>query len=315
MTPLLEVKNLRKEFNVQGKKLLAIRDLSFTIAQGETLGLVGESGCGKSTTGRCLLRLEEATSGDVIYQQRDLFSMSPKELFSFRRNAQIIFQDPYSSLNPRMTAGDIIAEPLHIHRSILKSEIGKYLSSLLDMVGLSQSALNRFPHEFSGGQRQRIGIARALALKPHFIVCDEPISALDVSVQAQIVNLLKNLQKELGLTYLFIAHDLAMVKYISDRVAVMYMGTIVETASAEELYRNPQHPYTHALLSAISLPDPILERKRHRAALPEVSNTLTPIKGCPFASRCPHATAQCHEIAPEFKELSPNHSVACHLYE
>jgi oligopeptide transport system ATP-binding protein len=314
MIPLIEVKNLRKEFNVQGKKLVAIRDISFTISKGETLGLVGESGCGKSTTGRCLLHLEQATSGKIFYQQRNLLSMNREELFSFRRNAQIIFQDPYSSLNPRMTAGDIIAEPLRIHRLIAKSEIEKYLISLLEIVGLNQSALGRFPHEFSGGQRQRIGIARALALKPHFLVCDEPISALDVSVQAQIVNLLKNLQKELNLTYLFIAHDLAMVKYISDRVAVMYLGSIVEIAPAEELYHHPQHPYTQALLSAIPLPDPLLERKRQRTPLiGEVPSLLNPPKGCPFASRCPYAMKKCYEIPPEFKESSPGHFVACHL--
>jgi oligopeptide/dipeptide ABC transporter ATP-binding protein len=314
MTPLIEVKNLSKEFDVQGKRLVAIRDVSFTIAKGETLGLVGESGCGKSTTGRCLLRLEQATSGEVIYQQRNLLSLDRKELFSFRRNAQIVFQDPYSSLNPRMTAGDIISEPLRIHRSMAESEIEKYLATLSEMVGLSRSALGRFPHEFSGGQRQRIGIARALALKPQFIVCDEPISALDVSVQAQIVNLLKNLQKELGLTYLFIAHDLAMVKYISDRVAVMYLGTIVEIAASEELYHNPQHPYTQALLSAIPLPDPFLERTRHRTILTgEVPSLLKPLKGCPFASRCPHAMPKCHEVEPAFKQLAPGHFAACHL--
>ncbi|MBS0604270.1 MAG: ABC transporter ATP-binding protein [Verrucomicrobia bacterium] len=312
--PLIEVKNLRKEFIVQGKSLTAIRDISFTIAKGETLGLVGESGCGKSTTGRCLLRLDEATCGEVLYEKRNLLSLNRKELFTFRRNAQIIFQDPYSSLNPRMTAGDIIAEPLRIHRTMDESAIDGYLAKLVDLVGLSKSALGRFPHEFSGGQRQRIGIARAIALKPHFLVCDEPISALDVSVQAQIVNLLKNLQKELGLTYLFIAHDLAMVKYISDRVAVMYLGSIVEIAPAEELYRNPQHPYTQALLSAIPIADPHLERKRQRLILTgEIPSALTPPKGCPFASRCPHAMPKCHEKHPEFKEMAPGHHAACHL--
>ena len=315
MKVLFEVKNLRKEFSVQGKKLIAIRNLSFEIAQGETVGLVGESGCGKSTTGRCLLRLEEATSGEILYQQQNLLEMSPSEMLKFRRQCQIIFQDPYSSLNPRMTAGDIIAEPLYIHRSVPKSEIETHLHSLIEMVGLSKSVLNRFPHEFSGGQRQRIGIARALALKPHFIVCDEPISALDVSVQAQIVNLLKNLQKELGLTYLFIAHDLAMVKYISDRVAVMYLGSMVEIAPSEELYRNPQHPYTQALLSAIPIPDPVLERKRPSAPLSgEVPSPLSVLKGCPFASRCPHVMPKCREIQPEFKELSTGHFAACHLH-
>lgn len=311
---LIEVKHLRKEYSVQRKKLIAIQDISFTIAQGETLGLVGESGCGKSTTGRCLLRLEESTSGEVFYKQRNLFTLNRKELFSFRRNAQIIFQDPYSSLNPRMTAKDIIAEPLHIHRFIEGHEIEKYLAALIDMVGLSQSALSRFPHEFSGGQRQRIGIARALALKPEFIVCDEPISALDVSVQAQIVNLLKNLQKELGLTYLFIAHDLAMVKYISDRVAVMYLGSIVEIAPSEELYRNPRHPYTKALLSSIPIPDPVHERNRPRTMLMgEVPSATAPPKGCPFVTRCPHAMAKCHETKPEWKETCTGHFVACHL--
>lgn len=311
---MIEVKNLSKEFDLQGKKLIAVRDISFTIAKGETLGLVGESGCGKSTTGRLLLRLENATSGQVHYNQKNVFSFNRSELFSFRRNAQIIFQDPYSSLNPRMTARDIIAEPLQIHRTHSSAEIESYIASLMDMVGLSRSSLGRFPHEFSGGQRQRIGIARALALKPEFIVCDEPISALDVSVQAQIVNLLKNLQKELNLTYLFIAHDLAMVKYISDRVAVMYLGSIIEIAPSEELYRNPQHPYTQALLSAIPLPDPHHERQRHRTILTgEVPSATDIIQGCPFASRCPHAMPKCREIRPEWKEVSPGHKVACHL--
>ena len=312
---MIEVKNLHKEFNVGGKKLLAIRDISFSITKGETLGLVGESGCGKSTTGRCLLRLEEATSGQVLYENRDLLTLNRKELFTFRRNAQIIFQDPYSSLNPRMTAGDIIGEPLRIHNTMEESAIENYLAELLDMVGLSKSVLSRFPHEFSGGQRQRIGIARALALKPHFLVCDEPISALDVSVQAQIVNLLKKLQKELSLTYLFIAHDLAMVKYISDRVAVMYLGSIVEIAPAEELYKNPQHPYTQALLASIPIPDPVLERKRESPLLTgEIPSALIPPKGCPFASRCPHAMQKCRETPPGWTEASLGHKVACHLY-
>jgi oligopeptide/dipeptide ABC transporter ATP-binding protein len=313
---MIEVKNLRKEFNVGGKKLLAIRDVSFSIAKGETLGLVGESGCGKSTTGRCLLRLEEPTSGQVLYENRDLLTLNRKELFTFRRNAQIIFQDPYSSLNPRMTAGDIIAEPLRIHNTMEESSIETYLAELLDMVGLTKSVLSRFPHEFSGGQRQRIGIARALALKPHFLVCDEPISALDVSVSAQIINLLKKLQKELSLTYLFIAHDLAMVKYISDRVAVMYLGNIVEIAPAEELYKNPQHPYTQALLASIPIPDPVLERQRERPLLTgEIPSALASPKGCPFASRCPHAMQKCREVLPRWTEVSPGHQVACHLLD
>ena len=312
--PLIEVKNLRKEFHLKDRTLVAIHDLSFTINQGETLGLVGESGCGKSTAGRCLLRLEEITSGEVLFANKSLLSLNRQELFTFRRNAQIIFQDPYSSLNPRMTAGDIIAEPLRIHNIMPEQNIEKYLEALVDMVGLSKTTLGRFPHEFSGGQRQRIGIARAIALKPQFLVCDEPISALDVSVQAQIVNLLKNLQKELGLTYLFIAHDLALVKYISDRVAVMYLGNIVEIAPAEELYRNPKHPYTQALLSSIPIPDPQLERQRQRPILiGEVPSALTPPKGCPFASRCPQAMAKCHEVPPDWTEISPGQRVACHL--
>ncbi|SRR5581483_11010685 len=313
---MIEVKNLRKEFTVDGKKLLAVRDVSFSIAKGETLGLVGESGCGKSTTGRCLLRLEEPTSGKVFYEGRDLVSLNKKELFTFRRNAQIIFQDPYSSLNPRMTAKDIIAEPLRIHGVMKEPALDKYLAELLSLVGLSRSVLSRFPHEFSGGQRQRIGIARALALKPHFLVCDEPISALDVSIQAQIVNLLKNLQKDLSLTYLFIAHDLAMIKYISDRVAVMYLGSIVEIAPAEELYKNPKHPYTLALLASIPLPDPVLERKRqHFCFSGEVPRALVSPKGCPFASRCPQATQKCRDILPQWTEISPGHKVACHLFD
>jgi peptide/nickel transport system ATP-binding protein/oligopeptide transport system ATP-binding protein len=314
--PLIEVKHLRKEYSVQGKRLVAIRDISFQIFHGETLGLVGESGCGKSTTGRCLLRLDEATSGDVLYDNKNLASMTPKELFTFRRSAQIIFQDPYSSLNPRMTAGDLIAEPLRIHRTLPESALRGYLEQLIAKVGLTPSSLGRFPHEFSGGQRQRIGIARALALRPQFLVCDEPISALDVSVQAQIVNLLKNLQKELGITCLFIAHDLGLVKYISDRVAVMYLGSLVEIAEAEELYSHPQHPYTQALLSAIPIPDPHLERNRSQHLLKaEIPGAPAFPKGCPFASRCPHAMPLCHAVHPEMKEMSPGHLVACHLYD
>ena len=313
---MMEVRDLSKDFFVQGKIVRALRNISFSIEKGETLGLVGESGCGKSTLGRCLLRLENKTSGQVLYEGKDLFALNPQELFEFRKGAQIIFQDPYSSLNPRMTAGSIIAEPLRIHRAMPESAIPSYLEELVDKVGLSKSSLSRFPHEFSGGQRQRIGIARALALKPKFLVCDEPISALDVSVQAQIVNLLKNLQKEFSLTYLFIAHDLNLVKYLSDRVAVMYLGNIVEIAPAEELYRNPKHPYTQALLSAIPLPDPLLEKQRKPLALSgEVPSLLTPLKGCPFASRCPHATEKCHTTSPMWTGVSSGHKVACHLYD
>ena len=316
--PLIQIKRLRKEFRIQGKKLLALQDISFTLNKGETLGLVGESGCGKSTTGRCLLRLEEATSGHVFYESKDLLTLTKKELFAFRRSAAIIFQDPYSSLNPRMRVRDIIAEPLRIHRAMEESAIGRYLEELVDKVALSRSSLERFPHEFSGGQRQRIGIARAIALKPHFLVCDEPISALDVSIQAQIVNLLKDLQKELSLTILFIAHDLAMVKYISDRVAVMYLGNIVEIAApAEALYRNPKHPYTEALLSAIPSRDP--ERAKAPSLTPplkgEIPSALTPPKGCPFASRCPRAMPKCHVTPPTLQEVAPGHFAACHLHD
>lgn len=317
--PLIEVKHLSKEFYAPKKKTQAILDISFSIQRGETLGLVGESGCGKSTTGRCLLLLEEATSGVVLYEKRNLLSLNRKEIFAFRRRAQIIFQDPYSSLNPRMTARDIISEPLRIHRTMESPSIARYVEQLTEKVGLSKSALERYPHEFSGGQRQRIGIARALALRPEFIVCDEPISALDVSVQAQIINLLKNLQQEMGLTYLFIAHDLAMVKYISDRVAVMYLGEIVEIAPSDELYRNPLHPYTQALLSAIPIPDPLIERARRHKSFQgtlicgEIPGALKPPHGCAFASRCPHAVPKCHEIRPKSQEISPGHTVACHL--
>lgn len=312
---LIEIKNLNKEFQFRNQKLLAVRDVSFSINQGETLGLVGESGCGKSTTGRCLLRLEEPTSGEVYFANKNLLSLNRKELFSFRRHAQMIFQDPYSSLNPRMTVRDIVAEPLSIHRITPPQGMEKYLGELFDLVGLSQASLGRFPHEFSGGQRQRIGIARALALKPQFIVCDEPISALDVSVQAQIVNLLKSLQKELSLTYLFIAHDLAMVKYISDRVAVMYLGTLVELAPAEELYRTPQHPYTQILLSSIPVPDPQIERhKKHLKLKEEIPSPFTIPKGCPFANRCPYVMSLCEQELPKLKETSPGHQVACHLF-
>jgi oligopeptide transport system ATP-binding protein len=314
MTPLIQVKSLNKHFPIGKGLLKAVKNLSFEIHPGETLGLVGESGCGKSTTGRCLLRLEDPTSGSIFFDGLDLLHCTQEELHNFRRQAQIIFQDPYASLNPRMNAFDIIAEPLYIHRVANSLESRKIVSRLFDLVGLSQTALQRFPHEFSGGQRQRIGIARALALNPRFIVCDEPISALDVSVQAQIVNLLKNLQQEMGLTYLFIAHDLAMVKYISDRVAVMYLGHMVELASAEELYRNPLHPYTQALLSAIPIPDPKVERNRSRVILTgDIPSALHPISGCPFASRCPKAQEICRHQHPEWREVSPQHFTACHF--
>jgi oligopeptide/dipeptide ABC transporter ATP-binding protein len=313
-SPLLEVRDLQKTYDVSRQPLHAINGISFQIFSGETLGLVGESGCGKSTIGRCLLRLEVPSSGEVHFEGRSLTDLNSQELFQFRKQAQIIFQDPYASLNPRMTAQEIIAEPLRIHHLANESQIPQLVGDLLDLVGLSKTSLTRFPHEFSGGQRQRIGIARALAVRPRFIVCDEPISALDVSVQAQIVNLLKNLQKEMGLTYLFIAHDLAMVKYISDRVAVMYLGHLVEIANAEELYSRAQHPYTQALLSAISIPDPVLERQRKHFPLKgELPSPLKLAKGCPFASRCPYVQPLCLEEKPLLREVGSKHLAACHF--
>lgn len=311
--PLISIKNLHKTYVVGKKEITAIHDLSLHIDQAETLGLVGESGCGKTTTGRCLLLLEKATSGEIEYEKKPLLKFNAQELFAFRREAQIIFQDPYSSLNPRMTAGDIIAEPLRIHNTLEEKQIPAYIADLVTKVGLSPSALKRFPHEFSGGQRQRIGIARALALKPRFIVCDEPISALDVPIQAQIINLLKELQRELGLTYLFITHNLAMVKYISDRIAVMYLGHLVEICPAEELYNQPLHPYTQALLAAIPQIDPSKRRPPSEVLLhKEPPSTST--HGCPFANRCPHATSLCHQELPPLKAVSTGHQVACHLY-
>jgi len=313
MTPLVSVKNLKTYFQKSKATLKAVDDISFDIFPGETLGLVGESGCGKSTTGRALLRLENATGGEIFFDQKNIQKFSKEELLQFRKQAQIIFQDPYASLNPRMNAKDIIAEPLDIHNIASSSGREKIVSDLLNLVGLSRSAMQRFPHEFSGGQRQRIGIARALAVRPRFIVCDEPISALDVSVQAQIVNLLKSLQRELGLTYLFIAHDLAMVKYLSTRVAVMYLGHLVELAPAQELYAHPLHPYTQALLSAIPIPDPKIERSRTRIVLKgDVPSPFNHSQGCPFASRCPLTKEICHQLRPAGKEISPGHLAACH---
>lgn len=309
--PLIKIHQLQKRFG----KLKAFEVPSLEIYEGETLGLVGESGCGKSTLGRTLLRLEEPTAGEIHFEGRNIATLSNKELKLLRRKMQIIFQDPFASLNPRMTAGDIVAEPLDIHRLIRnRTEREEKILELLELVGLTSYQRNRFPHEFSGGQRQRIGIARALAASPKFLVCDEPISALDVSVQAQIINLLKKLQKERNLTYLFIAHDLAMVKYLSTRVAVMYLGHIVELASSEELYDNPFHPYTQALYSVIPIPDPQFERTRPRIVLKgEIPSPLNPPSGCIFSSRCPYATAKCHIVRPEWEERSPGHFVACHL--
>lgn len=314
--PLIKVTGLKKHFTLSEGVLKAIDGISFEIYPGETLGLVGESGCGKSTAGRTLLRLEDPTAGEIFFEEQNISNLSRKELKNFKREAQIIFQDPYSSLNPRMSAGDIIGEPLLIHELAKGKEKEKRVEELLALVGLSPLHRDCYPHEFSGGQRQRIGIARALASSPRFIVCDEPLSALDVSIQAQIVNLLRKLQKEMGLTYLFISHDLSMVKYLSNRVAVMYLGHIVELASSQELYTHPLHPYTQALLSAIPIPDPQVERNRSRIVLKgELPSPLKPPKGCPFCTRCPKAIGLCHEKAPEFREVAPGHFAACHLVE
>lgn len=311
----IEVKNLKKYFQVgRHATLKAVDDVSFSIKKGETLGLVGESGCGKTTCGRTIMGLYEATSGQVLYNGVDLHSMKGEERRKFARKAQIIFQDPYASLDPRMTVGSIISEGMDIHNIGTKEERQKKVYELLEMVGLNREHASRFPHEFSGGQRQRIGIARALAIDPEFIVCDEPISALDVSIQAQVVNLLIKLQHELGLTYLFIAHDLSMVKHISDRVGVMYLGHLVELAPSAELYANPLHPYTQALMSAIPIPDPNVSKAKKRILLEgDVPSPINPKPGCRFASRCKYAKKECSEVTPEFNEVKPGHFAACHL--
>ncbi len=320
---LLEVKALKKYFPItQGVvkrhvgDVKAVDDISFNIYHGETLGLVGESGCGKTTAGRTILQLYEPTAGDVIYKSQNLEKMKRSELRKLRPELQIIFQDPYASLNPRMTVGNIISEAMVYHQIVPKSQKEARVEELLTMVGLNPQFSQRFPHEFSGGQRQRIGIARALAMEPEFIVCDEPISALDVSIQAQVVNLLEGLQKELDLTYLFIAHDLSMVQHISDRVAVMYLGKIVEITDSKRLYESPQHPYTKALLSAVPIPDPVVEEQRERIILSgDVPNPANPPKGCNFNTRCPLATDICFEDEPVLKDFVPGHKVACHLVE
>jgi oligopeptide/dipeptide ABC transporter ATP-binding protein len=309
---LISVHNLVKHFPVEGTDdvVRAVDGVSFDIYAGETLGLVGESGCGKSTVGRCLLRLIEPTSGSVDFLGRDVLTLDRKELRQLRREMQIIFQDPYASLNPRMKIGDIVAEPLVIHKQGTKSDQRQRVADLLRRVGLDPDYMNRYAHEFSGGQRQRIGVARTLALNPKLIVADEPVSALDVSVQAQVVNLLQELQEEFKLTYLFISHGLAVVEHISTRVAVMYLGRIVEIASAEELYAQPLHPYTQALLSAIPIPDP--RQKRKRIILQgDVPTPINPPSGCRFRTRCPIAIEECAHIDPELREVSPGHPVAC----
>ncbi len=314
---LIEIKNLVKYFPVRGGLLQrvvawvqAVDNVSFSIKEGEALGMVGESGCGKTTVGRTLLRLVPATSGQVLYDNQDVFKARAQELKALRRNMQIIFQDPYSSLDPRMPVGESIAEGLQVHGMGNRKERFEVVINTLRKVGLQDYHARRYPHEFSGGQRQRIGIARALALRPKFIVCDEPVSALDVSIQAQVLNILKELQAEFGLTYLFIAHNLSVVEHISDRVAVMYLGKMVELTDRDELYRNPLHPYTQALLSAIPVPDP--NYKRERIILKgDVPSPLRPPSGCRFHPRCPVAMAHCSQQEPEFKEVSAGHFVAC----
>lgn len=312
--PLVKVSHLKKYFSVGRDKILkAVDDVSFEIYKGETFGLVGESGCGKTTCGRTLIGLYEATGGEILFNGVSGFR-TQNEKIAFKKFAQIIFQDPYASLDPRMTVGDIIAEGMNVHKLYTGEARQKRICELLSLVGLNKEHASRFPHEFSGGQRQRIGIARALAVDPKFIVCDEPISALDVSIQAQVVNLLTRLQKELGLTYLFIAHDLSMVRHISDRIGVMYMGQLVEVAGSNELYSNPMHVYTKALLSAIPIPDPDFERTKTVIPLEgEVGSPINCGPGCRFMSRCKFATEICGRVTPELSEVAPGHYAACHL--
>ncbi len=318
---LVEVRNLQMYFPVTAgiifqravAQIKAVDDVSFFVRKGETLGLVGESGCGKTTTGRCILQLYKPTGGQVHFEGEELTSMSTRQMRVMRRKMQVIFQDPYSSLNPRMTAGNIIGEPLIVHGLVnSKEEYRDRVAELLQNVGLNPYMADRFPHEFSGGQRQRIGVARALSVDPSFIVCDEPVSALDVSIQAQIVNLLEDLQEQFDLTYLFIAHDLSVVRHISNRVAVMYLGHIVEIADRNEIYANPMHPYTRALLSAVPIPDPIIDAQRERILLSgEVPSPLNPPSGCVFHPRCPIAIDECQGVIPELREVEPDHWAAC----
>ena len=314
---LVEVRHLKQYFNINvgmfsSKPLKAVDDVSFSIRKGETLGLVGESGCGKTTVGRTLLHLYKPTAGEILFEGKQVKTRA--EINEYRKKATMVFQDPYSSLNPRMTVSDIIGEPLDIHKLYAnKAERQDRILELMDKVGLNSEHASRYAHEFSGGQRQRIGIARALALNPSFIVCDEPVSALDVSIQAQVINMFDELQEQMGLTYLFIAHDILVVRHISDRIAVMYLGKMVELADAKEIYDHPLHPYTKSLMSAVPQPDPKIARANKRIVLTgDIPSPLNAPSGCPFRTRCPHATPACAESMPELKELSPGHFAACH---
>ncbi|MDD7732114.1 MAG: oligopeptide/dipeptide ABC transporter ATP-binding protein [Ezakiella sp.] len=314
---LIEVKDLSKHFNV-GRNLVlkAVDDVTFNIYKGETFGVVGESGCGKTTCGRTVLGMYDATKGQVLYEGKDIHSMDKKERFDFKKKAQYIFQDPYASLDPRMTIGSIIAEGMDVHFKMTDEERQNKIDRLLNIVGLNKEHGARFPHELSGGQRQRVGIARCLAVEPEFIVCDEPISALDVSIQAQIVNLLNKLQNEMGLTYMFISHDLSMVKHISDRIAVMYLGSVAELAQADMIYEDSLHPYTQALISAIPVPDPHVGRQNKRIKIEgEVPSPINVPPGCKFAGRCPKCMDICRKETPRLREVKPEHFVACHLYD
>lgn len=314
---LIEVKDLSKHFNV-GRNLVlkAVDDVTFNIYKGETFGVVGESGCGKTTCGRTVLGMYDATKGQVLYEGKDIHSMDKKERFDFKKKAQYIFQDPYASLDPRMTIGSIIAEGMDVHFKMTDEERQNKIDRLLNIVGLNKEHGARFPHELSGGQRQRVGIARCLAVEPEFIVCDEPISALDVSIQAQIVNLLNKLQNEMGLTYMFISHDLSMVKHISDRIAVMYLGSVAELAQADMIYEDSLHPYTQALISAIPVPDPHVGKKNVRIKIEgEVPSPINVPPGCKFAGRCPKCMDICRKESPRLREVKPEHFVACHLYD
>ncbi len=319
---LIEVKNLKKYFKVKNeflskekKFVKAVDDVSFYIKKGETFGLVGESGCGKSTLGRTITRLYDATEGDILFEGTNIAKLPKKEMKNFYSKIQTIFQDPYSSLNPNMTVRELINEPLSLHTNLNKIEINNKIKELLEMVGLSEADMDKYPYEFSGGQRQRIGIARAISTEPDFILCDEPISALDVSIQAQVVNMLEDLQKELGLTYLFVAHDLSMVKHISDRIGVMYLGKIVEISESNELYKKPLHPYTKGLLSSIPISDPKQAKNTEiRLIKGDVPSPIDIPTGCRFHTRCPYAMDVCKSVEPEMKEVEKNHFVSCHLY-